>query len=148
MNEPDLDDRKILTRRFYEELWNQWDYSIIGDLLTDDIAFHGSLDIDKTGHDGFIEYAETVRSAFPDFHNHLEETIAEGDKLAACLTYTGTHRGTIFGIEATGRQIRYAGVAILVFRDALISHVWVLGDRLALLRQLSEPEDQADNILG
>jgi steroid delta-isomerase-like uncharacterized protein len=140
MNETNLDNRKILIRRFYEELWNQWDYSIIGELLTNDIVFHGSLDIDKTGHDGFIDYAETVRSAFPDFHSRLEEMIAEGDKLAACLTYTGTHRGTIFNIEATGRKILYAGVGIFVFRGTRISHIWILGDRLALLRQLSEPD--------
>lgn len=140
MNETNLDDRKILTRRFYEDLWNRWDYSLIGELLTDDIAFHGSLGIDKTGHDGFVEYAETVRRAFPDFHNHLEETIAEGDRMAACLTFTGTHRGKIFDIEATGRKISYAGVGIFVFRGMQISHIWLLGDRLALLRQLSNPD--------
>ena len=135
----DTKDSKALVRRFYEELWNRRDYSAIGEILTPDIAFHGSLNIDATGHDGFIDYAETVRGAFPDFHNKLEETIAEGDKLAACLTYTGTHRGEIFGIEATGRPIRYAGVGIFLFRDGLIGQVWVLGDRLALMRQLSEP---------
>lgn len=43
------------------------------------------------------------------------------------------------GVEATGRRITYAGVAIFVFREKLISHVWVLGDRLALLRQLTGP---------
>ncbi len=140
MDEPDLQDRKALVRRFYEELWNRWDYGVIGDLLTDDISFHGSLGMDATGHDGFVGYAETVRRAFPDFHNRIEDMIAEGNRLAACLTYTGTHRGEIFDLDATGRKIRYAGVGIFVFRGELISHVWVLGDRLALLRQLSAPD--------
>ena len=135
----DTNNSKALVRRFYEDLWNRWDYSAIGEILTPDIVFHGSLNIDATGHDGFINYAETVRGAFPDFHNKIEETIAEGDKLAACLTYSGTHQGEIFGIEATGRPIRYAGVGIFLFRDGLIGQVWVLGDRLALMRQLSEP---------
>ena len=39
------------------------------------------------------EHAETVRAAFPDFHNTVEQTIAEGDRLAACLTWRGTHSG-------------------------------------------------------
>jgi len=30
-----------------------------------------------------------VRAAFPDFHNRIEELIAEDDKVAALLTYTG-----------------------------------------------------------
>lgn len=140
----DTENNRKLVRRFYEELWNRWDYDIIDEILTPDIVFHGSLNIDATGHDGFIDYAETVRGAFPDFHNKLEETIAEGDKLAACLTYTGTHRGEIFGIEATGQPIRYAGVGIFLFRDGLIGQVWVLGDRLALMRQLSEADPTGD----
>ena len=84
-----------------------------------------------------------VRAAFPDFTNTIEELIAEGDKVAACMTYRGTHMGEIFDIEGTGRSIRYIGTAIFVFRDGLVSNAWVLGDRLELLRQLNDrlPDD-------
>ena len=125
------------------KLWNKWNYGIIGEILTPDIGFHGSLGVQKSGHQGFIDYAETVRAAFPDFTNSVEELIAEGDKVAACLTYRGTHRGEIFDIEPTGRSIRYIGTAIFVFRDGLIGNAWVLGDRLELLQQLSDrlPDD-------
>ena len=138
-----LEDHKTLVRRFYDELWNNWNYGIIGEILTPDVGFHGSLGVQKNGHQGFIDYAEIVRAAFPDFTNTIEELIAEGDKVAACLTYRGTHMGEIFDIEGTGRSIRYIGTAIFVFRDALISNAWVLGDRLELLRQLSDrlPDD-------
>jgi predicted ester cyclase len=138
-----IEDHKNTVRRFYEELWNQWNYGIIGDILTPDVGFHGSLGAQKSGHQGFIDYAEMVRSAFPDFTNTIEELIAEGDKVAACLTYRGTHVGKIFDIEGTGRQIRYIGTAIFVFRDHLISNAWVLGDRLELLQQLNDrlPDD-------
>jgi predicted ester cyclase len=129
---------KAQVEKFYNELWNGWNYRIIGELLTPDIVFHGSLGVRKTGHEGFIEYAEMVRAAFPDFHNTIEELIAEGDKVAACLTWRGTHEGEIFGIEATMRPIQYIGAAIFVFREGLISHAWVLGDRLELLQQLTD----------
>ena len=132
-----------MVRRFYEELWNKWNYGIIGEILTPDVEFHGSLGVQKSGHQGFIDYAEMIRAAFPDFTNSIEELIAEGDKVAACLTYRGTHMGEIFDIEGTGRSIRYIGTAIFVFRDALISNAWVLGDRLELLQQLNDrlPDD-------
>ncbi len=141
-----IEDHKKIVRRFYEELWNKWNYAIIGEILTPDIGFHGSLGAHKNGHKGFIDYAEMVRAAFPDFTNSVEELIAEGDKVAACLTYRGTHLGEIFNIEGTGRSIRYIGTAIFVFRDGLISNAWVLGDRLELLRQLSDrnPDDGLD----
>lgn len=140
-----IEDHKALVRRFYEELWNQWNYSIVGDVLTPDVAFHGSLGVHKNGHEGFIQYAELVRGAFPDFTNTIEDLIAEGNKVAACLTYRGTHLGEIFDIEPTGRAIRYIGTAIFVFRDGLISNAWVLGDRLELMQQLNDrhPDDSA-----
>ena len=138
-----IEDHKKMVRRFYEELWNKWDYGIIGEILTPDVGFHGSLGLQKNGHQGFIDYAQMVRAAFPDFTNSVEELIAEGDKVAACLTYRGTHRGEIFDIEPTGRSIRYIGTAIFVLRDGLIGNAWVLGDRLELLQQLSDrlPDD-------
>ena len=138
-----IEDHKKMVRRFYEELWNKWNYGIIGEILTPDVGFHGSLGLQKNGHQGFIDYAQMVRAAFPDFTNSVEELIAEGDKVAACLTYRGTHRGEIFDIEPTGRSIRYIGTAIFVLRDGLIGNAWVLGDRLELLQQLSDrlPDD-------
>ena len=131
---------KAQVETFYNSLWNHWNYRIVGEVLTDDVTFYGSLGVEKKGHKGFIEYAEMVRSAFPDFRNTIEDMIAEGDKLAACLTYTGTHQGEIFGIAPTYRAIQYVGTAIFVFRDGLISHAWVLGDRLELLQQLTDKE--------
>jgi predicted ester cyclase len=138
-----IEDHKKTVQRFYDELWNKWNYAIIGEILTPDVAFHGSLAVQNNGHRGFIDYAEMVRNAFPDFTNSVEQLIAEGDKVAACLTYRGTHMGEIFDIEGTGRRIRYIGTAIFVFREGLISNAWVLGDRLELLQQLNArlPDD-------
>ena len=140
---PSIEDHKKTVQRFYDDLWNSWNYALVGEVLTPDVAFHGSLGVQKNGHQGFIEYAEIVRAAFPDFTNSIEDLIAEGNKVAACLTYRGTHRGEIFGIEETGRSIRYIGTAIFVFRDGLISNAWVLGDRLELIHQLRDrlPDD-------
>ena len=134
----DLQRHKAQVETFYNELWNKWNYRLIGEVLAPDIVFYGSLGEQKKGHEGFIQYAEYVRKAFPDFHNTVEELIAEGDKVAACLTYSGTHRGEIFGIDPTLRPIQYIGTAIFVFRDNLITHAWVLGDRLELLQQLTD----------
>ncbi|MPY68953.1 MAG: hypothetical protein GEU92_02585 [Alphaproteobacteria bacterium] len=136
----DIESNRALVRRFYDGLWNQWNFAEIGGILAPDIVFRGSLGTQTTGHEGFIAYAETVRAAFPDFHNALEQTIAEGDRLAACLTYTGTHRGEIFNVPPTGRKIEYTGVAIFLFRAGLISHAFVLGDRFQLMLQLGAIE--------
>ena len=138
MSEQQIEDNRLLVYRFYHELWNDWQFDIISELLSTDLVFHGSLGTQKTGHEGFIEHANLVRSAFPDFKNSVEDIIAEEQKIAACLTFRGTHEGEIFGIEPTGRTIQFVGIGIFVFRTDLISHIWVLGDRLSLLQQLSD----------
>jgi len=79
-----------------------------------------------------------IRSAFSDFHNHIVELIAEGDKVAARLTYTGTHRGELFGFPGSGNKIKYQGLAIFEFRKSKITRGFVLGDTETLNRQLAQ----------
>jgi predicted ester cyclase len=81
---------------------------------------------------------QTVRDAFPDFHNTIEELVAENQHVAARLTYHGTQRGEIFGVVPTGRRITYAGAAFFQITDGRITKGWVLGDRMSLLQQLGE----------
>lgn len=125
-----------LIRRFYEELWNNFDKRKVPELLTDDVKFRGSLGQEKFGHSGFTEYMDMIQTAFPDFTNHVEVIISEGDRAFARLTYRGTHRGPVFGIRPTNRHVEYAGAVAFRFRGEKISEVWALGDVHGLLQQL------------
>jgi steroid delta-isomerase-like uncharacterized protein len=127
-----------LVQRFYDEMWNRFDRGLVRELLTADVHFRGSLGREVVGHEEFCEYMEYVRAAFPDFTNVIEETVTEGDRLFARLTYRGTHRGEVFGIAPTGRRVQYAGAALFRFRAGRIAEVWVLGDVHGLLSQLRE----------
>ena len=53
------------------------------------------------------------------------------------MTYRGTHKGMLFGTQATGRAINYAGAEFFLFSDGKIDEIWVLGDRMALMEQIS-----------
>ena len=129
---------KALVRRYYEEMWNRWDFALADELIGEGIVFRGSLGLGVRGREDFKEYMRAVRRAFPDFHNGVEELVAEGDQVVARLTYTGTHRGDLFGIAATGRRVTYAGVAIFRIVEGRIAEGWVLGDLRELARQLSD----------
>jgi len=129
---------KALVRRYYHEMWNQWDFVLVDELIVERITFRGSLGMNVCGRAGFKGYMQTVQRAFPDFHNRIEELIAEGDRVVARLTYTGTHHGELFGIEPTGRRVTYAGVAIFRISDGAVVEGWVLGDTGGLMRQLAE----------
>jgi steroid delta-isomerase-like uncharacterized protein len=132
-----LEENKSLVRRYYEEMWNRWDLALADELIGEGLTFRGSLGVAVQGRDEFRDYMRAVRRAFPDFHNHIEELVAEGDRVVARLTYTGTHHDELFGIGPTGRRITYAGVAIFRIEAGRITEGWVLGDVHGLMRQLS-----------
>ena len=109
------------------------------ELIAPAVSFRGSLGISVQGRASFVEYVRFVRRAFPDFHNTIEELIAQGDKVVARLTYSGTHQGELFGISATGRRVTYAGMATFRIVDGQIEEGWVLGDTRGLIEQLQGP---------
>lgn len=129
-------DNRRLVETFFNVMWNTWDDATMRDILDPDIDFRGSIGLQVRGHDGFAGYMQTIRDAFPDFHNRIDDIVAADDRAVARLTYTGTHDGPLFDHAATGKAIEYAGVAMFTMAGGKISKVWVLGDRLALLRQI------------
>ena len=136
-DEPEyLRENRLLVRRYYDELWNRWRFDLINELLADDFRFRGSVGVIARGRSAFRDYVDMIRSAFPDFHNHVESMLAEDNRVVARLQYTATHRGKIFGIEPSGKQISYAGVAIFAVGGHQLMSGWVLGDRYELMRRL------------
>jgi steroid delta-isomerase-like uncharacterized protein len=129
---------KELVRRYYDLLWNRWDFNLADELIAESIVFRGSLGTSIQGREGFKEYMRAVRAAFPDFRNHIEDLIAENDRVVARLTYTGTHQGAVLGIAPTGRQVSYAGVALFRVADNRIAEGWVLGDVHGLVQRLTD----------
>ena len=130
-----LDQRRLIGR-FYDDMWNRFDTSVLAEILVPDIRFRGSLGQERVGFTEFAEYVDLIEAFAPDFHNTVLATITEGDQTVARLSYTGTHRGEIFGVEPSGRVFEYAGAAVFSFGEDRIAEVWVLGDIYGLLEQL------------
>ena len=130
------DANRQLVETFFNVMWNTWSAATARAILTEDIDFRGSIGLHVAGHDGFLGYMQTIRDAFPDFHNHIEEIIASDDRAVARLTYSGTHQGALLGRAPTGLRIEYAGVAMFTMAAGRISKVWVLGDLWGLMQQI------------
>lgn len=130
---------KRLIQRYYAELWNAKKIALAEKLLDPNLNFRGSLGNTVTGIEGFKTYMQIVHQAFPDFHNHVEELIAEGDTVVARLTYGGTNKGELFGRAGTGRPVTYAGIGIFHIKNGKICSAYIIGDRTGLQQQLQNP---------
>jgi steroid delta-isomerase-like uncharacterized protein len=90
----------------------------------------------RQGREGLKEVIGMMRSAFPDMHWVVDETIAGGDKVVTRFTWTGTHQGTFLGIPATGRSINVKGVVIDRLVAGLMTDSRILMDNLNMMQQL------------
>jgi steroid delta-isomerase-like uncharacterized protein len=103
----------------------------------DDARVHGLPAAYPPTKDGLRAFLIHVRAGVPDLRVTVADTVAEGDRVAARLTYTGTHRGALFGAAPTGRQLEWDGITIRRF-DASGRTVerWIRNDTVSLLAQL------------
>ena len=131
-----------LVERFYNLVWNKADETEARRILARDFRFRGSLGPELHGPDGFIAYMRSVHAALGGFTCQIEEVIAAGDQAAARMSFYGRHRGRFFGIEPSGREIRWSGAAFFKTRGGTIIELWVLGDIEEVRRQL-EPQRAA-----
>jgi len=81
------DDNKRLARRWFEEVWNQNRESVIDELLSPEGVGFGlaATDTEIHGPTEFKPFVRNMRDAFPDLHIAVEDTVAEGDKVAASV---------------------------------------------------------------
>jgi predicted ester cyclase len=98
---------------------------------------HGLPDHVTPDAAGHREVLADTRRSLPDFTAEVEAVVAEGDLLAARISYTGTHRGTMRGVAPTGRVLRWEAMTFRRYDDdARVVERWIVGDNLGLLHQL------------
>jgi steroid delta-isomerase-like uncharacterized protein len=134
-------DHEAIVARFYDELWNQWRLSVADEIVAQDIRFRGSLGSTALGRAAFKAYVERTRTAFPDWHNQVDEMFSAGDRVVARLTWSGTHRGPLGDLAPTGRSVSYVGAAFFRIASAQIADAWIVGDTQELWRALGRLEE-------
>jgi len=75
-------------------------------------------------------------TAFPDVKITVLDLFGQGGRAAVRAQITGTHRGSFFGIAATGRPIDVAIHEFHYFDGDRIAHTWHLEDWFGMLNQL------------
>jgi steroid delta-isomerase-like uncharacterized protein len=127
---------EALVRRFYDEGWNASNLGVYDDLVTEDFVDHQAIPGLPAGRAGFKALNAMFRAAFPDLVVNVEQVITEGDFVAARWTSTGTHKGPLFGIPATGRTVRVTAMVVYRVEDGRLAEGWINRDDLGMMRQL------------
>lgn len=144
------DDAEGLVRRFYRQLWNEWDDGAVSATLSEGFTFRGSLGDETLGRDGWRRYRDQVRAGSADFHNELVELVCQPGRAAARVRCSGHHTGPLLGFPPATppRTFRYDVAAFFRVSDGFITAAWVLGDLDRLRRQLASPGEDDERVPG
>jgi steroid delta-isomerase-like uncharacterized protein len=130
------EDNKAVVRRFYEEVMNQKNRAVLDQVFDLNVVDHFAPPGTPGGLEGARQTLGMFLSAFPDLHFTVEDLIAEGDKVVARATLSGTQQGTFMGIPATGKHVTIRGIEINRFEGGKSVEHWVEMDTLGLMQQL------------
>ena len=121
-----------LVARFYDEVWNRPDPSVIPQLFHEDCVLRLSLGAERRGHEGLADYVREVTGALSDYRCEIETLVVEGERAFARMRFSGRHTGPFMGFAPTGAEIAWAGAALFDTDDGRIRSLWVLGDLAGL----------------
>ena len=104
------------------------------DAVVEDVG----LQVQAQGNKEFARMAEQFANAF-DVVTWVKNAYAGQDNTVVIeWEWHGTHRGEIFGIPATGKEVELRGASLITLKDDKIVFERDYWDRSALLRQLGQ----------
>lgn len=133
------EENKQLIRRWFEEVWNRGRADAIEEMLAENGVVHGLSDDPSqpiTGPREFRPFHTLFREAFPNMTVVVEDTIAEGDKVAARCSVRAEHEGEFLGKEATQYPVEFTGIAIVRIEKGMIVEAWNNFDFMRLHKQV------------
>jgi predicted ester cyclase len=130
------EDNKALVRRFYEEI-DKGNLEAMDELVAVDYLDHNPPPFPglAPGREGLKQAFQIFWEATPGYH-HIEEQIAEGDKVVTRLTSYGKHEGDLPGAPRTGNDLKMTSITIHRIANGKLVEKWAEKDVMGFLIQI------------
>ena len=130
-------DNKALAHRIYNEAINDGNLDVFDELVAEDAVEHEEFPgLPNRGPAAPKAFFAMFSAAFPDVHMTVNDMIAEGDKVVARATVSGTHKGEFMGIPPTAKSFEVQIIDILEVQNGKITAHWGVMDQAAMMEQL------------
>jgi steroid delta-isomerase-like uncharacterized protein len=121
----------------FVEFINTGNEELAREVISPDAVFHAPSHPEPLrGPDGYLEVLAMMRGGFSDVEWALEETVTEGDTVAARFTMAGTHDGDFFGIPASGNKISVQAMNFYYLTNGRIVGERAQPDLLGVMQQI------------
>jgi limonene-1,2-epoxide hydrolase len=124
-------EREVLT--FLHDVIDEHHGDHVARYLNADATWHGGTVGTVTGSADVAGLFAGVVASLPDSHIDVQDIFGQGDQVAVRVTVSGTQKGALIGIPATGRKIQWTGEDLYSLHDGKISSIWAGDDWTAIL---------------
>jgi steroid delta-isomerase-like uncharacterized protein len=123
-------------RRYFNDLLDQGRFSVMDEIVTDDLQFMLPTQPVLTGKEGLRGYVSYLRSAFADLKFEIVREAADGNRVAIRWRITGTHTGEFNGVVPSGQRVNEYGIDMFEFWNGKIRAIHVVANQFGLTNQM------------
>jgi steroid delta-isomerase-like uncharacterized protein len=120
----------------FAEAVNTGKYELFDEAVAPDSVDHDPAPGQVPGPKGYRAFFTDMRTAFPDLKADLVALVSDDESIAFAYTLSGTHKGPLMGIPATGKKVSIRGLQLSKFRGGKMVERWGSSDQLGMLQQL------------
>lgn len=121
---------KQVIRSLYEQALNKRSMALLPDLIAPEyVGFK-----EEKGPHAFEGFVAPLIKSFPDINWHIEDLIAEGDKVSIRWRWTGTFKNQYQKFMPTNQVTHNDGLAIYQLKDGKVIAAHLQTDRLGFLQ--------------
>jgi steroid delta-isomerase-like uncharacterized protein len=130
-------DNKAIVRRLYEEVWNKRKLEIISEIISPSHALQApNISGSSIGPAAYKRNVSLFLAGYPDLRLTIQDIISEKEKVVACWTMSGTHKGDYMGVPATNKKVSVDGITIHHIANGKIMDSYSNWDALGMMQQL------------
>ena len=131
------EENKIVARRFLEAQ-AKGDMETLDELMAPDFVDRSLLPGQKPGREDYKQSVADMLAVYSNTGFTVEAQIAEGDHVVSRYTGSSVHRGKFLGVDPTGRESGYSGIAIQRIAGGKIVEEWAEADNLEVVQSALE----------
>jgi predicted ester cyclase len=131
-----LEANKKLARDYIDQVFNQHNPTKAADFVTGDVVWHGGGLGDVAGPENLVGLLESFIGALPDLYAAEQDLIAENDLVLVRLIVTATVKGSLLGVPADGKPVRWNAYDVYRVTGSKISEEWAGDDIATIMAQI------------
>ena len=129
------EENKAVVRSGYAAI-NAGDLDALAAVLAEDLVEHDVVPGIPPTKAGVIQFFTGMRQSFSSLTLTLDDMIAEGDKVFARVTMTGTNVGEFMGMPATNNQVEVPVADCFRLENGKVAEHWGVTDTGIMREQL------------